>query len=107
MSNLREEMLKIKVKGFFNDGDLKVDSSLTALVNYHIAKARHNLETAAILIELSENSESKKHMKIRERQSFDEANRLFKLFFGLPRKASDNVGSESHIRKTRYDLVDD
>lgn len=69
MSSLREEMLKIKVKGFFNDGELKVDSSLTALVDYHIAKARHNLETAAILIDLSENSESKKNLKIREEYS--------------------------------------
>ena len=64
MSNLKNEMLKIKVKGYFDNGDLKADSTITALVRYHIDKARHNIETGSLLMEVSEDEESKKRLKV-------------------------------------------
>jgi len=51
MSNFKKEMLKIKVKGYFDNGELRVDSTITALVRYYVDKARHNIETASLLIE--------------------------------------------------------
>ena len=45
MSDLKKEMLKIKVKGYFDNGDLRIDPTITALVKYHVDKARHNIET--------------------------------------------------------------
>jgi len=66
MSDLKKEMLKIKVKGYFDNGDLRVDSTITALVQYHIDKARHNIETASLLIEASKDRETKKRLKISE-----------------------------------------
>ncbi|MCK4809448.1 MAG: hypothetical protein KAS99_00735 [Candidatus Omnitrophica bacterium] len=44
MSNLRTEMLKIKVKGYFENGDLRIDPAITVLVKYYIDKARHILK---------------------------------------------------------------
>lgn len=64
MSNLKNEMLKIKVKGYFDNGDLKADSTITVLVKYHIGKARHNIETGSLLMEVSEDEESKKRLKV-------------------------------------------
>jgi uncharacterized protein (UPF0332 family) len=64
MSDLRKEMLKIKIKGYFDDGDLSVDSSIIALVKYHIDKARHNIETCSLLMEVSKDKESKKRLKV-------------------------------------------
>lgn len=64
MSDLKTEMLKIKVKGYFENGDLKVDPTITALVKYHVDKARHNIETGSLLIEVSEDKESKKRLKV-------------------------------------------
>lgn len=66
MSDLKKEMLKIKVKGYFDNGDLRVDSTITALVQYHIDKARHNIETASLLKEASKDRETKKRLKISE-----------------------------------------
>lgn len=34
MSDLKKEMLKIKVKGYFDNGDLRIDPTITALVKY-------------------------------------------------------------------------
>ena len=53
MSDLKNEMLKIKVKGYFDNGDLKADPTITALVKYYIDKARHNIETGSLLMEAS------------------------------------------------------
>ena len=64
MSDLKKEMLKIKVKGYFDNGDLRLDPTITALVKYHVDKARHNIETGSLLIEVSEDKESKKRLKI-------------------------------------------
>jgi len=66
MSDLKKEMLKIKVKGYFDNGDLRVDHTSTTLVRYYIDKARHNIETASLLIEISQNKESKKKLKVNE-----------------------------------------
>jgi len=64
MSDLKKEMLKIKVKGYFENGDLKSDSTITALVKYHVDKARHNIETSSLLMEISKDKESKKKLKV-------------------------------------------
>jgi len=57
-------MLKIKVKGYFENGGLKADSTITALVKYHADKARHNIETSSLLMEVSKDKESKKKLKV-------------------------------------------
>ncbi len=64
MSDFKKEMLKVKVKGYFNDGDLKKEPAVTALVKYHIEKARHNLETSSLLIESSASLEIKKLLRV-------------------------------------------
>ena len=43
MSDLKKEMLKIKVRGYFDNGDLRIDPTITVLVKYYIDKARHNM----------------------------------------------------------------
>ena len=65
MSDLKKEILKIKVKGYFDNGDLKVDSTITVLVKYYVDKARHNIETGSLLMEVSEDEEVKKRLKVR------------------------------------------
>lgn len=64
MSDLKAEMLKIKVKGYFDNGELRIDPTVTVLVKYHLDKARHNIETASLLLEASRDMESKKRLKI-------------------------------------------
>ena len=64
MSDLKKEMLKIKVKGYFDSGDLRADSTITTLVKYHVDKARHNIETGSLLMEASKDKESKKRLKV-------------------------------------------
>ena len=56
MSDLKREMLKIKVKGYFDNGDLRADPTIAVLVKYHIDKARHNIQTASLLMEASGDS---------------------------------------------------
>ena len=57
-------MLKIKVKGYFDNGDLRADSTITVLVKYHIDKARHNIQTASLLMEASKDTDIKKKLKV-------------------------------------------
>lgn len=64
MSDLKTEMLKIKVKGYFDNGDLRLDPSITVLVKYYIDKARHNIQTASLLIEASKDNNLKKKLKV-------------------------------------------
>lgn len=64
MSDLKWEMLKIKIKGYFNDSDLRSDSTLTILVKYYIDKARHNIQTASLLMEASKDLEIKKKLRV-------------------------------------------
>lgn len=66
MSNLKKEMLKIKVKGYFENGELRVDPTITVLVAYYVDKARHNIETASLLMEASGSKETKKRLKVSE-----------------------------------------
>lgn len=66
MSDLKREMLKIKVKGYFDNGDLRQDSTMTVLVKYHIDKARHNIQTASLLMEASGDRDLKKRLKVSE-----------------------------------------
>ena len=66
MSDLKKEMLKIKVKGYFDNGDLRLDSTITTLVKYYVDKARHNIMTASLLIEASKDREIKRRLKISE-----------------------------------------
>jgi uncharacterized protein (UPF0332 family) len=64
MSDLKKEMLKIKVEGYFDNGDLRVDPTITVLVRYYIDKARHNIETGSLLMEASKDNGSKKRLKV-------------------------------------------
>jgi uncharacterized protein (UPF0332 family) len=64
MSDYKKDLLKIKVKGYFDDDVLRVDPSIVTLVKYYIDKARHNIETASLLMEASKDKESKKKLKI-------------------------------------------
>jgi len=64
MSDLKNEMLKIKVKGYFDNGNLRIDPAIVTLVKYHVDKARHNIETGSLLMELSKDKESKKRLKV-------------------------------------------
>ena len=64
MSDLKKEMLKIKVKGYFDNGDLRIDPTITALVKYHVDKARHNIETGSLLMYFSKDKYSKKRLKV-------------------------------------------
>jgi len=57
-------MLKIKIKGYFDNGDLRIDSTITTLVKYYVDKARHNIETSSLLMEVSKDKESKKKLKV-------------------------------------------
>ena len=66
MSDLKREMLKIKIKGYFDNGDLRVNHAITALMRYYIDKARHNIETASLLMEASKDRETKKRLKVNE-----------------------------------------
>ena len=66
MSDLKRGMLKIKVKGYFDNGDLRADSTITVLVKYHIDKARHNIQTASLLMEASRGRDLKKRLKVSE-----------------------------------------
>jgi len=66
MSDLKRGMLKIKVKGYFDNGDLRADSTITVLVKYHIDKARHNIQTASLLMEASRDRDLKKRLKVSE-----------------------------------------
>lgn len=59
MIDLKKEMLKIKVKGYFDSGELRKDSTMTTLVKYYVDKARHNIETASLLMEASKNKDIK------------------------------------------------
>jgi len=63
MSRFKNGLSEIKIRGYFSDGDLKEDSSISALWKYHINKARHNIETAALLVEASTNPEAKRQLK--------------------------------------------
>lgn len=65
MNNFKKEMLKIKVKGYFENGDLRVDSTIAVLEKYHIDKARHNIETGSLLMDISKNEEVKRRLKVR------------------------------------------
>jgi uncharacterized protein (UPF0332 family) len=64
MSDYKKDLLKIKVKGYFDDGMLRLDPSIITLVKYYIDKARHNIETASLLMEASKDKESKRRLKI-------------------------------------------
>lgn len=64
MSNLSEGLLKTKITGYFDDGDLRADPTIGVLVKYHVDKARHNIETASLLMEISGNKDIKKRLKI-------------------------------------------
>lgn len=65
MSDFKKEMLKIKIKGYFDNNDLRIDPTVTVLVKYHIDKARHNIETSSLLMEASKDMEIKKKIKIK------------------------------------------
>lgn len=61
---MKKELLKLKMDGYLKDGDIYEDESFSALVLYYVNKARHNLLTANLLKQISENADTKKLLSI-------------------------------------------
>jgi len=56
---MKEELLKLKIDGYLKDGDIYEDKNFSSLVQYYINKARHNLLTANLMNNISENVQIK------------------------------------------------
>jgi uncharacterized protein (UPF0332 family) len=63
---MQERFLKLKIDGYLQSRDLYEDKDFVVLTSYYLDKSRHNLETANLLLKLSENNEAKKTMNLRE-----------------------------------------
>ena len=61
---MKKELLKLKMDGYFKNGDIYKDKGSFALVPFYIAKARHNLLTANLLNKISEDIQTKKLLSI-------------------------------------------
>lgn len=61
---MKKELLKLKIDGYLNCGDIYEDKGFFALIPYYITKARHNLLTANLLYNISENMQTKKLLSI-------------------------------------------
>lgn len=57
-------MLKLKIEGYLKNGDIYKDKNFSALVPYYINKARHNLLTAKIISNISEQTDIKHTISI-------------------------------------------
>ena len=51
---MKEELLKLKIDGYLKDGDIYEDKIFSSLVQYYMNKARHNLLTAKLMHNISE-----------------------------------------------------
>ncbi len=60
----KKTLLKEKIKVYFKDGSLSADPTVSTLADFYLEKARHNLVTASLLLELSENKQVKKSLKV-------------------------------------------
>ena len=56
---MKRGLLKLKIDGYLKDGNIYEDKNFPTLVPYYINKARHNLLTANLIKNISENIETK------------------------------------------------
>ena len=63
---MREKLLKLKIDGYVQSRELYEDKNFVLLIPYYLDKSRHNLETANLLLKLSDDRESKKALRLRE-----------------------------------------
>lgn len=63
---MRGELLRIKLETYMDNGWIREDKSANTLVPFFRNKALHNLETARILLKLSEEESLKAQIGIRE-----------------------------------------
>jgi uncharacterized protein (UPF0332 family) len=63
---MKEKLLKLKIDGYLQSRDLYEDKNFVVLTSYYLDKSRHNLETTNLLFKLSEDSQSKKALTLRE-----------------------------------------
>ena len=61
---MKRELLKLKIDGYLKNNDVYQDDNFSALVSYYISKARHNLLTANLLKQISENLKIKKSLSL-------------------------------------------
>ena len=61
---MKKELLKLKIDGYLKNGDIYQDENFSALISYYISKARHNLLTANLLKQISENLKTKKSLSL-------------------------------------------
>lgn len=65
-AKMREKLLKLKIDGYVQSKELYEDKNFVILVPLYLDKSRHNLETADLLLKLSDDRESKKALRLRE-----------------------------------------
>lgn len=63
---MREKLLKLKIDGYVQSRELYEDKNFVLLIPYYLDKSRHNLETANLLLKLSDDGESKRVLRLRE-----------------------------------------
>lgn len=61
---MKKELLKLEIDGYLKEGDIYEDKNFSALVPYYINKARHNLMTAKLINDISEDIRNKKSLSI-------------------------------------------
>ena len=62
---VRDKLLELKMEGYVQSKDLYEDKNFAVLVPYYIDKSRHNLETASLLLRLSEVEGAKRALTLR------------------------------------------
>lgn len=61
---MRDKLLELKIEGYVQSKDLYEDKNFIVLVPYYLDKSRHNLETANLLLKLSEDEGAKRALKL-------------------------------------------
>lgn len=61
---MKKELLELKIDGYLKDGDIYEDKDFFTLVPYYATKARHNILTANLLNNISENVNIKRTLSI-------------------------------------------
>jgi len=57
-------LLRLKIDGYVKEGDIYEDKDFHTLVPYYINKARHNLATANLIYNISENAQVKHSLSL-------------------------------------------
>lgn len=109
---MKKELLKLKMDGYLKDGDIYEDKHFPALVSYYINKARHNLMTANLIKEISENAQLKRSLSVADDYSaFDWV--IVAAYYAMFHMATALLGSvglrarshESLINAIEYQFV--